>query len=163
MSQRTIFLGGFLICAGLMAAALYFQYAMKLEPCPLCVFQRLFVILTGLILLAGAWHNPGIWGRRIYGGLMVLAASLGAVVSGRHVWIESLPFELQPGCGYSLSDMLETFPLLKTLKLVLAGSGGCGKVLWSFLGISMAGWVLVFFIGFVVLGFMLIISEIGRR
>jgi disulfide bond formation protein DsbB len=158
-----IFLGGFLICAGLIAAALYFQYVMYLEPCPLCIFQRIFVIVTGVVLLAGALHNPGKSVRRLYGGLTVLAAALGAGVAGRHVWIENLPFDLQPGCGYSLQDMLETFPLLKTFKLVLAGSGGCGEVTWSFLGLSMAGWVVLFFLGFAVLGFLLIFFPLGRR
>ena len=64
MSQRVIFLGGFAISAGLMAAALYFQYVDHLEPCPLCILQRLAVIGVGLILLAGGLHNPGKWGRR---------------------------------------------------------------------------------------------------
>ena len=163
MSQRIIFLAGFLICAGLMAAALYFQYGMKLEPCPLCIFQRLFVIGVGLILLAGALHNPGRLGRRLYGWLAALTAALGAGVAGRHVWIENLPFDRQLGCGYSLNDMLETFPLLKTLKLVLAGSGGCGQVTWSFLGLSMPSWTLIFFIGFAVLGLLLVFTSLGKR
>ncbi len=163
MSQRMIFLGGFLICAGLMAAALYFQYAMKLEPCPLCIFQRLFVIGIGLILLAGALHNPGRLGRRIYGGFAALTAALGAGVAGRHVWIQNLPFDQQPGCGYSLNDMLDTFPLLKTLKLVLAGSGGCGQVTWSFLGLSMPNWTLIFFVGFIGLGLLLVFTSLGRH
>ncbi len=158
-----IFLAGFLICAGLMAAALYFQHAMKLEPCPLCVFQRLFVIGVGLILLAGALHNPGKLGRRIYGGLTALTAALGAGVAGRHVWIENLPFDQQPGCGYSLNDMLETFPLLKTLKLVLEGSGGCGQITWSFMGLSMPSWTLIFFVGFTVLGLLLLFTSLGKR
>ncbi|GAB4513158.1 MAG: disulfide bond formation protein B [Sulfuricaulis sp.] len=163
MSQRTIFLGGFLVCASLTAAALYFQYGMNLEPCPLCIFQRLFVIVTGLILLTGALHNPDRIGRRIYGGLAALTAALGAGVAGRHVWVENLPFDQQPGCGYSLNDMLETFPLLKTLKLVLAGSGGCGQVTWSFLGLSMPSWTLIFFIGFTLLGLVLVFTALGKR
>ncbi len=163
MSQRLIFLSGFLVCVALITAALYFQYVMNLEPCPLCIFQRVFVMITGLILLAGALHNPGKMGRGVYGGLTALAAALGAGVAGRHVWIEKLPFDQQPGCGYSLQDMLETFPLLKTFKLVLAGSGGCGEVTWSFLGLSLAGWSLLFFLGFVGLGFWLIFSPSDRR
>jgi disulfide bond formation protein DsbB len=118
---------------------------------------------VGLILLAGALHNPGRLGRRIYGGLAALTAALGAGVAGRHVWIENLPFDQQPGCGYSLNDMLETFPLLKTLKLVLAGSGGCGQITWSFLGLSMPSWTLIFFIGFIGLGLTLLFTSLGRR
>lgn len=163
MTQRMIFLGGFLVCVGLMAAALYFQYGMQLEPCPLCIFQRVLVIATGLILLAGALHNPDKIGRRVYGGLAALTAALGAGVAGRHVWIKNLPVDQQPGCGYSLNDMLESFPLGKTFELVLAGSGGCGQVTWSFLGFSMPSWTLVFFLGFIGLGLLLVFSPLGRR
>jgi len=162
MSRRRVLLLGFLVCVGLVSAALYFQYARHLEPCPLCIFQRLFVIGTGLILLVGTLHNPKPIGYRVYGVLTVLVAGLGAAVAARHVWIEHLPFDQQPGCGYSLSDMLESFPLLKTFKLVLAGSGGCGQVSWTFLGLSMPSWTLVFFLGFVGLGLWLGLSKTSK-
>jgi disulfide bond formation protein DsbB len=163
MPQRVIFLGGFLICAGLMAAALYFQYVEHLEPCPLCILQRLAVIGVGLILLAGGLHNPGKWGRRLYGALTVFAAGAGAGVAGRHVWIQHLPFDQQPGCSYEFGYMLETFPLAKTLKLVLEGTGDCAKVSWTFLDLSMPTWTLIFFIGFVALGLTLVFTSIGKR
>lgn len=163
MSQRTIFLGGFAVSAGLMAAALYFQYVGQLEPCPLCILQRLSVIGTGLILLAGGLHNPGKWGRRLYGALTVITAGAGAGVAVRHVWIQHLPFDQQPGCSYEFAYMLENFPLAKTLKLVLQGTGDCAQVTWSFLGLSMPAWTLVFFVGFVALGLMLTFSSFGKR
>ncbi len=162
MSQRIIFLGGFLVCAGLMAAALYFQYVMHLEPCPLCIFQRVFVILTGVVLLVGGLHNPRAWGQRVYGALAALAAGLGAGVAGRQVWIQHLPFDLQPGCSYDFNTMLEKFPLHKTLSLVLQGTGDCAQVDWTFLGLSMPEWTLLFFIGFVGLGLMLVFTSVGR-
>ncbi len=158
-----IFLSGFAVCAGLMAAALYFQYVGHLEPCPLCILQRLAVIGTGLILLAGGLHNPGRWGRRIYGALTIIVAGAGAGVAIRHVWIQHLPFDQQPGCTYEFSYMLEKFPLAKTLKLVLEGTGDCAQVSWSFLGLSMPAWTLVFFVGFVALGSMLTFSSLGKR
>lgn len=162
MSQRIIFLGGFLVCAGLMAAALYFQYVEHIEPCPLCIFQRVFVILTGLVLLAGALHNPRGWGRRVYGAFAILTAGLGGGVAGRQVWIQHLPFDQQPGCSYDFATMLEKFPLHKTLSLVLKGTGDCAQVNWTFLGLSMPEWTLIFFIGFVGLGLMLVFTSVGR-
>ena len=158
-----IFLGGFLVCVGLMAAALYFQYAMHLEPCPLFILQRMSVISLGLILLVGAIHNPGVLGQRIYGVFILIAAGLGAGVAGRHFWIQHLPFDQQPGCSYEFSYMLEKFPLYKTLRLVLEGTGDCAQVVWTFLGLSMPGWTLVCFMGFVGLGLMFIISPVKRR
>ncbi|MHB8741842.1 MAG: disulfide bond formation protein B [Sulfuricaulis sp.] len=163
MTQRIIFFAGFLVCVGLMAAALYFQYVMHLDPCPLCIFQRLCVIGTGLVLLAGTLHNPRAMGQRVYGGLTVLTAGLGAGVAGRQYWIQHLPFDQQPGCSYDLSYMLDKFPMAKTLKLVLQGTGDCAQITWSFLGLSMPGWTLVFFVGFVGLGLMMIFSPIGKR
>ena len=163
MSQRMIFLGGFAICAGLMAAALYFQYVGHLEPCPLCILQRLSVIGVGLILLIGGLHNPGKWGRRLYGALTVFAAGAGAGVAGRHVWIQHLPFDQQPGCSYDFAYMLDTFPLAKMLKLVLEGTSDCAQVTWTFLGLSMPAWTLVFFIGFAALGLMLVFTAVGKR
>ncbi|MDO8706741.1 MAG: disulfide bond formation protein B [Sulfuricaulis sp.] len=161
-SPRVIFFSGFLVCAGLMVAALYFQYVMHLEPCPLCIFQRLLVIGAGLILLAGALQNPGVLGQRLYGGMIALDASLGAAVAGRHLWIQSLPFDQLPGCSYDFDTMLEKFPWQKTLKLVFEGTGECAKVDWTFLGLSMPGWTLIFFTGLVGLGMMLVFSPVGK-
>jgi len=160
--QRTIFIFGFLLCLGLMAAALYFQYAMKLEPCPLCIIQRLFVIGLGVVLLAGGLHNPKMWGRRIYGILTALLAASGAAVAARHVWLQNLPPEQVPACGPGLDYMLEAFPFTKTLQLVLLGSGECAKVDWTFLGLGIPAWTLIFFCGFIVFGFMLIFMRANR-
>jgi disulfide bond formation protein DsbB len=140
-----------------MAGALYFQYVMKLEPCPLCIFQRLFVIGLGVVLLAAALHNPKTWGRRIYGALTALMAASGAAVAGRHVWLQSLPADQVPACGPGLDYMLQTFPFTKTLQLVLRGSGECAKVDWTFLGLSIPGWTFIFFCGFVILGIFLML------
>jgi protein dithiol:quinone oxidoreductase len=155
--QRTIFIFGFLLCLGLMAAALYFQYVMKLEPCPLCIIQRLFVIGAGVVLLAGALHNPKMWGRRIYGILTALLAASGAAVATRHVWLQSLPPDQVPECGPGLDYMLQAFPFTKTLQLVLRGSGECAKVDWTFFGLSIPAWTLIFFCGFIVLGIFLML------
>ena len=42
---------GFLFCCALMTYALYAQYVLNLEPCPLCIFQRIAVIVMGIIFL----------------------------------------------------------------------------------------------------------------
>lgn len=154
--SRPLFLTGFLVSAGLIGAALVFQYGMGLEPCPLCIVQRWFVIAVGLVLLVGALHNPRAWGRSLYGlGVMALAA-LGGGVSARQVWIQHLPPGQVGGCGADLDYMLHNFPLVKTATLLWAGTSDCATVTWQFLGLSMAGWMLVFFAGFVALGIVLL-------
>ena len=136
-------LAGFLACAGLMAYALFAQYVLKLEPCPLCIFQRVAIIGLGVVFLVAALHNPGTIGRRIYAVALVLAAGAGAGVAGRHVWLQNLPPDKVPACGPGLDFMMQTFPFLEVLDMVLSGSGECANVDWSFLGLSMPTWVLI--------------------
>ena len=157
ISSRLLFLAGFLASAGLIGAALVFQYGMGLEPCPLCIVQRWFVIAVGLALLAGALHNPRAWGLRLYGLGVVVLAGLGAAVAARQVWLQHLPPGQVAGCGADFDYMLQNFPLLKTVTLLWAGTSDCAAVTWSFLGLSMAGWMLVCFAGFAALGVALLL------
>lgn len=150
--NRTLLLAGFLASAALMIAALFFQYQMGLAPCPLCIVQRWFVIAVGVLLLAGALHNPRGWGVRLYGAGTMVLAGLGAAVAGRQVWIQHLPPEQLGACGADLDYMLQNFPLVKTVTRLWAGTTDCATVTWSFLGISMAGWMVLCFAGFVALG-----------
>ena len=152
ISPRLLFLAGFLASAGLIGAALLFQYDMGLVPCPLCIVQRWFVIAIGVLLLAGALHHPRTWGLRLYGVGVMLLAGLGGAVAARHVWIEHLPPGTVAGCGADLDYMMQNFPLLKTVTLLWAGTSDCATVTWSLLGLSMAGWMLLCFAGFAVLG-----------
>ena len=146
MTQRTVNFGAFAICVGLMAYALYLQHGTGLEPCPLCVFQRLAVIGLGAVFLVAALHNPGATGARGYGLLAGLAALLGIAVAGRHVWLQHLPPDEVPACGPGLEYMLEEMPLGEVLTKVFSGSGECAGVDWAFLGLSMPSWVLIWFV-----------------
>jgi disulfide bond formation protein DsbB len=143
MSRRILNLAGFVACAGLMAYALYAQYELMLSPCPLCIFQRVAVIALGLVFLLAFIHHPFGWGRRVYALLVLAAAGSGAFVAGRHVWLQNLPSDQVPSCGPGLGFMLESFPALEVLQMVLTGSGECASVDWSLLGLSMPAWVLI--------------------
>ena len=146
-SKRVLNSAGFLACAGMMGYALYAQYQLLLEPCPLCVLQRVAVIGMGLGFLLLAVHHPRGWARRIYLGILGLATIGGIVVAGRHVWLQSLPPDKVPACGPGLGYMLDTFPLGDALKMVFTGSGECANIDWQFLGLSMPTWVLIGIVG----------------
>ena len=151
-SIRTINLQIFLLCASMMLIAwLYFQLYLQLTPCPLCMTQRVFVVATGLVAI-GAWiHNPGSFARRVYAIVGFITAALGAVVAGRHTWLQSLPEDQQPACGPSLEYMFEVLPFSEALRVLFQGDGNCADILWSFLGLSIPGWTLVSFIGLMAL------------
>lgn len=140
---RTANLAGALACAALMAYALYAQYGLGLEPCPLCIFQRVGVIALGIVFGLAALHPAGPVGRRVWAVLVGLAALGAAGVAGRHLWLQSLPPERVPACGPGLEFMLEAFPLREVVEVVLSGSGECATVDWQLLGIAMPGWVLI--------------------
>jgi disulfide bond formation protein DsbB len=145
-SNRLLFLLIFIFCSLMMATGYFMQYVMELEPCPLCITQRFFIALCGLIGLIGALHNPGRTGTACYGGAIALSALAGSGFSGRQLWLQSLPADQVPACGPSLSYMLETFPVTEALGLLLRGDGNCAEVVWKFLGLSIPGWTLVCFV-----------------
>jgi disulfide bond formation protein DsbB len=147
MTARRGNLLGFLACAGLLAYAYYVQYVMHLEPCPLCIFQRVGVFVLGLMFLIAALHDPGASGRRAYAILVGLAALATIGVAVRHLYLQSLPPDSVPACGAPL-DLLIKYAaslgeVLGVLANVLKGSGECAKITWQFLGIAMPGWVLI--------------------
>ena len=130
-----------------MAYALYNQYVEFLEPCPLCIFQRVAFIWMGVFALLAVLQNPAGWGRKLYSWLIVLGAVFGAAVAGRHIWLQSLPPGDVPECGPGLNYMLDNFPLTEVLSTVLNGSGSCAEVSWNFMGLSMPMWTMVWYIG----------------
>lgn len=150
--SRIIFLIVFLGCAFLMGVALYMEHAMGLEPCPLCIMQRVMVIATALVALVAAIHGPGIMGIRIYGGLSIVTAAIGGGISSRQLWLQSLPEDQVPACGPGLDYLMDVFPLTEVLTMVLSGDGTCAEVVWEFLGISIPGWTLIGFIGLAAIG-----------
>ena len=131
----------------MLVALLYFQMYLGLMPCPLCVSQRVFAILTGVIALVAFVHNPAILGRRIYAGFTGLAALGGALVASRQVWLQSLPEDQIPACGPTLDWMLEAqFPMAEVLRAMFLGEGSCAEIKWQLMGLSIPGWTLVAFV-----------------
>ena len=125
-----------------MGYALYAQHVLGLEPCPLCVFQRVAVISVGALFLIAALHNPGRTGSRVYAALLLVAVIAGIGLSSRHIWIQSQPPGTVASCGASLDYLMDILPVTEVITRVLTGSGECGKVDWTLLGLSMPWWVL---------------------
>jgi disulfide bond formation protein DsbB len=161
LTRRTGNLLGFLACAALLGYALYVQYGIGLEPCPLCILQRVAVIAAGGLFLLAALHNPGERGARAYGVLIDLAALAGILVAARHMWIIAQPPGSVAECGASLDYMMDVLPLHEVLAKVLTGSGECAKIDWQFLGLNMPTWVLIALAGVGTWG--LVVNWFGRR
>jgi disulfide bond formation protein DsbB len=145
-NSRIWFLLGFLGCAALLAIGAYLQFIEEQEPCPLCISQRIAILLTGIVFLIAAVHNPGRTGIKAYSILGALVALAGASISTRHVWLQHLPPEEVPECGPGLEYVFENFPLADTIKLMLSGTGDCAEVSWTLLSLSIPEWTLIAFL-----------------
>lgn len=135
-----------IVTGAMLGYAYYAQFVLKLEPCPLCILQRIAFIAFFVVCLLATLHGPSSWGKRVYAVLASLSAMAGILVAGRHVWLQHLPADQVPACGPGLGFMLDAFPLSKTLKMVFTGSGECAKVDWSLMGLSMPEWTLISFV-----------------
>jgi disulfide bond formation protein DsbB len=144
---RLLSLGGFLSCVAGMAFALYLQYFKGYEPCPMCIFQRVAMITCGVFFLAGAIHGPKAWGRWVYAGFAGLAATAGALIASRHVWLQSLPEDQVPACGPTLAYLMDMFPLSQVVTMILKGEGSCAKIDAQWLDLSLPMWTLIAFVG----------------
>ena len=145
-NPRIWFLLGSVGCFSMLGIGAYLQFVENLEPCPLCISQRIAIFLLGIVFMIAAIHNPAQKGVKIYSILGALIATGGGSISARHVWIQHLPPNEVPECSPGLSYVFENFPLTDTLKLILSGTGECAKVDWTLLGLSIPAWTLIAFL-----------------
>ena len=134
-----------LICigaGGILCVGLLLEFAMGLKPCPLCMMQRVWFALTGIVALAGLAHNPR-WG--IYPLVSALCATVGGGFALRQLWLQSLPADQVPSCGPDLAYMIDAFPLSDLLVAMTSGTGDCAAVHDVIHVMSIAGWALLGF------------------
>ncbi len=142
---RLMSLAGALICGGAMGFALYLQYGQGLEPCPMCIFQRVAMIGAGVFFLLGALHGPRGRGQFIYSAAAAVSALAGLAVAARHVWLQSLPPDQVPACGPALGYLMDMMPVWEVIQTILRGDGNCAIIHWSFLGLSLPAWTAIGF------------------
>ena len=147
VTKRNLLLAGFLFSIFLIVYALYAQYVLGLEPCPLCILQRVACIALGLSFLLLALRPPQKKQSKFLASLLLMMiSSAGVGIAARHVWIQNLPPEKVPGCGPGLDFMIANFPLSEVLEMAFSGSGECAEISWSFAFLSMPAWVIIWLI-----------------
>jgi disulfide bond formation protein DsbB len=127
-----------------MLVALYLQHVVGLKPCPLCVLQRIALIVAGCIALLGALlarSRAALLGSTLAAGAAALA---GTGVAIWHVWILAYPPESM-SCGRPFQWFHDDFPLAIWLPRLFRGDGDCLSTDWSLLGLGIPHWSLVGF------------------
>ncbi|MDO8907080.1 MAG: disulfide bond formation protein B [Pseudohongiella sp.] len=125
----------FLATVLIIGIALYMEHVMLLEPCGLCITQRVFLVLAGLVCLAAAIHNPSAKTRRNYALVAAGMCVAGSYFAIRQIWLTYLPEDQVPACGPGFNYVFNNFPLMDTLSFLFKGDGNCAEVSWRFLGI----------------------------
>lgn len=146
-NPRVLFALTAIACATLLGFGYYLQFVEHIEPCPMCIFQRLCYIAIVILTVLATLHGPRRGGVYVYGALTTLTAVIGATIAGRQTWLQHLPEDQVPACGPGLEYMLEQFPLAQVIKQAFIGTGECASVDWTFLSLSIAEWSLACFSG----------------
>lgn len=156
MGARTLYLAVAVASIGLIAAALFMQHVVGLNPCPLCILQRGAYFLLALTAGLAAWRSPKPSARSLGVAGLIVALS-GAGIAAWHVRLKNSPELLS--CGPGLGAMLENFPLAQVLPRIFRGSGDCADPTAVLMGVSLAAWSLA---GFLVLA-LVVVAAMARR
>ena len=147
LKGKSGYLMGFAACFGIVILALVIQTIYKLEPCPLCITQRMFFMGLGVLFLIGAFIKPASRLQKIFTGLQVLAALGGAGWAMRHWYLQANKESMIADCGVGFDYMFENFPLKKMFTLIFRGTGDCATIDWTFLGLTLPQLGLMSFVG----------------
>jgi len=159
LSNRGIFSIIALCAILLIGVALYMEKVMGLEPCNLCMFQRIFVVLAGIVALAATLHGPKQVGAKLYASFVALLSIVGGMIAGRQIWLQHLPEDQVPACGPGLDYMMDVYPFMEMIEEVLRGSGDCAKVQWTFLNLSIPEWTIICFASATILSLYILLRK----
>ena len=158
-STRQIHLIIFLLVGLLLGYAAYSIKVLGLEACTLCITQQFFYCLIGVSSFIAFLHNPHIRASRLYSFFIALFAIAGTWISGRQVWLQGLPEDEVPLCGPPLEYIIDVFPFADVVNALFMGDGNCAEIPWQFIGLSMAGWSLIFFVAIIVLSLFALLKK----
>ena len=151
-SVRFINFWAFLIIIILLSAAMVLQKFIGLEPCPLCIAQRIIFFGLGILFLIGIFLPTSVWTRRIHSLLILIMALLGVLLAARQIWIRHLPPGHIPPCAADFYYMVKYFPFKQTLLALIQGTAECTKDTWTLFGIDLPTWSLLWFVFFMMVG-----------
>lgn len=147
------------VCVALLAFGLYLQHGVGLEPCPMCIVQRYALVLVAMVAALTALTTRQ--SLQLAGaGVLLLLSGFGAFVAARQSWLQWYPPE-EASCGRDFYGMIETFPLKRAVPMIFKGSGDCTRIDWTFLGLSVANWSFLCFVGIALLMLALLVVQ-GR-
>ena len=148
LSHRQAHLTAFVAAYFLVALAVFIQKKFNLEPCPLCVTQRIIFMVLGLLFLINAFIKPTYLIKKLSLVVLSITSIMGMVFSFKHILIQSKAIQVPNECGVDLNYMFENFPFSKALNLLFKGTGDCSHIDWTLLGLTLPELALIGFVSF---------------
>lgn len=139
----------FLGAVGLVVVGMLIGEWMRINPCPLCIFQRILYLAVGLWALFGVVVPQA---RRLWGGLIAATAAGGMATAIYQTWMQMYP-EAATQCGYGEPNLIEQLVDWLGMKwpAMFMATGFCTSKEYI-LGLTMANWSIACFFIFLVLG-----------
>jgi protein dithiol:quinone oxidoreductase len=144
-----------LICLGALLFAAYLQYHESIAPCPLCVMQRLILIMLSLVSVSCLALHYKHFACRIPHRFNLITTLFGAGLAIKQLWLEHHWQSHLISCRESFEGSIQSLGLTKIFNHFFDGNSDCGTTQWRFLSFSLSAWTLFLFI--------LLIILIGRQ
>jgi len=122
-----------------LAGALVLEFAFDMEPCPLCLTQRLFFMLAGVIALIGTCSLAP---NRAWPIATAITALVGIGFALRQLYLYLLPPDQIPTCSAPISRLIEFAPFMELLTAMTMGTGNCAEASFPFLGMDLPGYMI---------------------
>ena len=119
------------------------QEIFNLEPCPLCITQRVIFLISGITFLI-FYFKP--INKIIELSILGMINLIGLIFAIRHVLIQRKVINIPAECGIDLEYMFDNFPLREVFELIFRGTGDCSEIDWSFLGLTIPEWSAIWFL-----------------
>lgn len=149
-------------CVALEATALYFQHGMGLNPCVMCIYERLAlfaILIAGIIGMLAPRNALVRW--------IALLLGLFGSIKGLNLALKHTDYQLNPAPWNQCSPFVEfpeTLPLNKWFPNVFEATAGgdCAKIVWKFFDLSMPQWLIAIFAVYLVIFVLIILSQFKR-
>lgn len=144
--------------------ALFFQHGMKLDPCVMCIYERvaMFGVMAAALLGCIAPQIPFIrW--------IAILAWIATSWKGLSLSIEHVGYQFPdtnvlfgPTCDIFV-DFPTWAPLNQWAPWLFEATGDCSKIVWQFLGYSMPQWLIVIFGAIFAVSITVALSQLAKN
>lgn len=148
LNRRSILICLTLLAAFLFLASLYFQFIEHLDPCPLCIAQRVAILFLAISYFIALFVKKILY-KRLNTFFQFFFAIFGASMAGRQIWLMHTPPSEQTGCMPDISVLWHYLPFRDLVRVFFNGTASCTESTWAWWGLSMPEWSLVFFVFFI--------------